>query len=159
MSNYTLICHGDLIEFSSFELGYGQEVHYRGNFGAALGYKTALAIWQQIRSDPTVSDSTLTKLIDNYAPEKPLVGPGAFAPNIMLEGDDKLFLFLINMNNKRYVRLGSGWSAKLSSLVGFLGRGRGESFWLNLLCCTEFDDSGVSMPDGTKLYSEFQDIL
>lgn len=84
MSNYVLVCHGGIREFSSVELQDGQEVQYRGNFGAPLGYGTALAIWNAIRSDPTVSDRQLARGIANYQPQDVLRGPGTFSPNLDL---------------------------------------------------------------------------
>ena len=50
-----------------------------------------------------------------------------------LSGDDQLLCFLMNMNTRRWIRLGSNWSTRFSALVGSLN---GAACWLNLLCCT-----------------------
>ena len=159
MSNYVLVCHGDIREFGSFNLAAKQEVQYRGNFGAPLDYVTALAVWKALRSDPTVDDKSLAKAIHNYHPEPVLAGPNSFAPDIDLAGDDNLFLFLINMNTRNYIRLKDDWKIRLSSLVDILGNQGRSSFWLNLLCCTKFSGSGIEMPSGAHLVSSFEKIL
>lgn len=159
MSNYVLVCHGGIREFTSFTLAEGQEVQYRGNYGAKLGYGTALAVWKALKSDPTLDDKTLSKGINNYNPEPVLAGPNTFAPDIDLEGDDTLFLFLINMNTRKYIRLGNAWKIRLSALVKILGNKGKNSFWLNLLCCTEITESGIEMPSGAHLVSSFEKIL
>ncbi len=158
MSNYVLVCHGGIREFSSFSLEDDQEVQYRGNFGAPLGYGTALAIWNAIKSDPTVSDEQLARGIANYHPQDVLQGPGRFSPDLDLSGDDNLFLFIININTGRYARLDGNWHVRLSALVGLLGAS-GRAFWLNLLCCTQIANSGITPPQGTHLVSRFGDIV
>ncbi len=158
MSNYVLICHGGIREHSSFSLLDRQEVQYRGNFGAPLGYKTALAIWNAIKADPTVSDHELARGIANYHPQDVLRGPGTFAPDLDLSGDDAINLFIINLNTRRYIGLGSAWETRLSSLVRHLGRG-GGSFWLNLLCCTQMPEAGISPPSGAHLVADFSEII
>lgn len=158
MSNYVLVCHGGIREFSSVELQDGQEVQYRGNFGAPLGYGTALAIWNAIKSDPIVSDRQLATGIANYQPQDVLHGPGTFSPDLDLGGDDNLFLFMININTRRYARLGAKWETRLSTLTRLLGA-NGRSFWLNLLCCTQIADSGIKPPQGAHLVSNFSEIV
>ncbi|MBP2449631.1 hypothetical protein [Rhizobium leguminosarum] len=159
MSNYVLVCHGNIREFGSFHLAAKQEVQYRGNFGAKLGYMTALAVWKALKSDPTLDDKSLGKAIQNYHPEPVLAGPNSFAPDINLEGDDNRFLFLINMNTRNYILLKGDWKIKLSSLVDILGNQGTSGFWLNLLCCTEIPESGIEMPSGAHLVSSFEKIL
>jgi len=158
MSNYVVICHGDIREYSSFSLAEGQEVQYRGNFGAPLGYKTALAIWNAIKSDPTVSDKELARGIANYHPQDVLRGPRTFSPDLDLSGDDDIVLFMINLNSRRYVRLGADWETRLSSLLEDLGRS-GGGFWLNLLCCTQIAESGITPPSGAHLVADFSKII
>jgi len=75
------------------------------------------------------------------------------------QSENNLFLFLINMNTRNYLRLGDDWKIKLSSLIDILGNQGGSSFWLNLLCCTEIPESGVEMPSGAHLVSSFEKIL
>lgn len=159
MSNYVLVCHGGIHDFSSFTLAEGQEVQYRGNFGAKLGYVTALAVWKALKSDPTIDDETLSTGINNYNPEPVLSGPKTFAPDLDLEGDDSLFLFLINMNTGNYIRLKSTWKTRLRDLVDILGNKGKNGFWLNLLCCTDIPESGIEMPSGAHLVSSFEKIL
>jgi len=158
MSNYVLICHGGPREYSSFDLSKGQEVHYRGNYGAPLGSLTALAIWKALKANPSVTDEQLARGITGYNPPDVLRGPGTVAPDFNLSGDDNLFLFLLNMGTGKYLRLGTNWRSKLSTVVAAIGP-NGKAFWLNLLCCSEIEGSGVEMPSGVQLVSRFEDIV
>ena len=75
MSNLLLLCHGALMEFSSFELGDDQAVQYRGNFGALLSGQVARSITAALLADPLVTDTQLARAIPNYTPQPPCEGP------------------------------------------------------------------------------------
>jgi len=157
MSNYVLVCHGDVHEFGSFSLAKDQEVQYGGNFGAVLPYGTAIAVYKAIYRDPTTPIKNLA--IENFDPPDPLVGPGSFKPDFDLSGDDKLLLFLMNLNTRAYMRLGGGWKSRLSTLVTNLGKaGEQAPFVLYLMCCTAQEGVEVPIPQGASLVSVYEKL-
>jgi hypothetical protein len=137
--NLLLLCHGRRSDFGSFELGAGQCVQYRGNFGTPLSSSNARALVKALIENPTVLDREIATQISNYQPQDPLEGPGGFRPDISLSGDDNLLCFLMNMNTRRWVQLGSGWSSSLNQVAQDFS----PPLWLNLLSCTTLGDGDV----------------
>ena len=132
--NLILLCHGSRRDWGSFTLARNQTVQYRGNFGTPLSESVARTLVAALLSDPTVTDIQLQASIPNYNPQPPLEGPNTFAPDFDLAGDDHLLCFLLNMNNRRWAPLPSGWSTTLGRFLTDLGTS--QAFWLNLLCCS-----------------------
>jgi len=132
--NMLLLCHGTLKEIGSFELAKDQTVQYRGNFGTFLSEMAALALVQSLLSDPMMTDEQIASQIKHYKPQPPLEGPGSFAPDIQLEGDDNLLCMQMNLNTRRYIRLWSDWRSTLNREINHLD---GQPAWINLLCCTK----------------------
>lgn len=139
--NLLLLCHGGIREFGSFALKRDQSVQYRGNFGSNLGYQAAREIVTALMDDPTITDERLARGFGNkYYPQPPLDGPGGFAPDFNLGGDDRLPCFVMNLSTRKWTRLGGAWKSRLSVMIEQLGD---QAFWLNLLCCANIDDVNV----------------
>ncbi len=155
--NLLLLCHGGRREFGSFELGRDQSVQYRGNFGSNLSYQAAREIVTAIMDDPTVSDERLARgFRTKYDPQPALEGPGGFAPDFNLAGDDRLPCFMMNLSTRKWARLGATWRSRLSVMCGQLGD---QAFWLNLLCCANIDEVNVPPLDPHLRKIKWEDLL
>lgn len=150
-----LLCHGMLRDDSAFEVGAGQVVQYRGNFGTDLYLPEALALVQALLSDANVSERQIGSQISGYRQHEPLEGPGSFGPDVALQGDDQLLCFAMDLASRRWLRLGTAWQARL----GMLLRGLGQPLHLNLVCCTALNtqvaagviDPGLQVGDWVNL--------
>ena len=145
--NLVLLCHGRPLEDSNFDVGDGQTLQYRGNYGSPLSGSAARTIVQALLQDPTVGDEQLRTAIPNYDPLEALVGPRTSGPDIALAGDDALPCFFLNLTTRALLWLPSGWHARLGGLL----RDLGSPLWLNLLCCTEVPGAGVVEPTVDRL--------
>ena len=155
--NLLLLCHGGIREFGSFKLGRNQTVQYRGNFGGNLSYQAAREIVHALMDDPTISDDRLARgFRTKYYPQEPLDGPGGFAPDFNLSGDDDLPCFIMNLSTGKWARLGGNWRNRLSHVCGQL---EGEAFWLNLLCCANIEDVNVKPLNPRLRLKKWEDLL
>lgn len=132
MGNYILLCHGDRIEHSSFNVPAHSEIIYWGAPGYLLDADAAWTVIPQIRGNPTDLES-INRLFKDLPPlaERTLEGGNFYAPDLALSGDDNLLCIFINMNTNAYALLGSGWSTRLKNLAAAL-----RNDLLHLLCCT-----------------------
>ena len=130
--NLLLLCHGILKEFSSFTLGHGQTVQYRGDYGTDLTSGQAQAVVKALLDNPLVADDDISREIFGYDAHAPLVGPGSFAPDILLHGDDHLLCIAMNLKTRRWFELGPAWQTTL----GRLAAGLTKPVSIDLLCCT-----------------------
>jgi hypothetical protein len=155
--NLLLLCHGALKEFSSFTLAQGQTVQYRGNYGTGLTSGQARALVQALLDNPLVSDEEIGRQIFGYAPQEPLVGPGSFAPDISLSGDDRLLCIALNLVTRRWVQLGHDWH----STLGRVATASGQPVWIDLLCCTVLVNAEVAkaVVDPTLEVRAWADLL
>lgn len=155
--NLLLLCHGGRREFSAFDLGRNQSVQYRGNYGSNLSYQAAREIVHTIMDDPTISDERLARgFRTKYYPQEALEGPGGFAPDFNLSGDDRLPCFIMNLSTRKWSRLGGGWRSRLSTVCGDLGD---QAFWLNLLCCANIDEVNVEPLNPRLRLKNWEDLL
>jgi hypothetical protein len=158
MSNYILLCHGELKEFSSFTLGAGQSVQYRGKYGTNLSGDIAKALVGALRSDPCVTDEHLAAQIRGYTAQGPLEAGKTYAPDIRLWGTDNPLCFLMRMEGRRpWIRLGPEFASTLGKVMASLG----SPVWLNLLCCTELPDVEIAqayVKDGLQV-KNWENIL
>ena len=155
--NLLLLSHGGIRQFGSFDLGRDQSVQYRGNFGSNLGYSAAREIVHALMDDPTITDERLARgFRDKYCPQDALEGPGSFAPDFNLSGDDRLPCFIMNLSTRQWSRLGSGWRSRLSVLCGRFGD---RAFWLNLLCCANIEEVNVDPLVPRLRVKDWEDML
>jgi hypothetical protein len=138
MDNLILLCHGHPREFSTFALGPGQTIQYRGNFGAPIDARAARRIVLTLLQDATVTDQQLQREIPNYIPNEPIEGPNTYWPDIDFRGGDRPPCFLVDLSTRRRFHLDDRWSTRLSRVVEALP----NPFYLNLICCT---DEGISV--------------
>src|SRR5262245_62061070 len=99
--NLLLLCHGATMEATSFALGSGQQIQYRGNYGANLTEDAARTLVRALLSDPYMTDTQLTSSIPNYEPQLPLEGPMNVAPDFRLWGDPRCFC--MDMSTREWV--------------------------------------------------------
>jgi hypothetical protein len=132
MGNYILLCHGEAIEHSSFEVPLGSQIVYWGAPGYLLSSDVAWTSLAQIRMNPTDLES-IGRLFHGLPPldQRTLVGGRSYAPDLGLTATTNPVCIFINMNTNAYALLREGWRHRLRDLAARL-----NNDLLHLLCCT-----------------------